>query len=84
MFIPKCSQEFSLNILAHDLNQTKDCGLVLNPNSDVCKVDAYLDADFYGIDGNKEPTDSACVKSRTGFIITSTGCPVFWVSRLHT
>ena len=46
MFSPKFSQKILLNILARYLKQTKDHGLVLDPNSDVCKIDAYPYADF--------------------------------------
>ena len=47
------------------LNQTKDRGLALNPNSDVCKVDAYPDANFSGVYVHEKPTDLARVKIRT-------------------
>ena len=30
------------------------------------------------------PTDPACVKSRTGFIINITNCPFYWASKLQT
>ena len=65
MFNPKCYHEFSLKILTSYLNQTKDCGLALNPDSDVYKVDVYPDADFSGIYVHEKPTDLARVKSRT-------------------
>ena len=42
MFSPKFSQKILLNILARYLKQTKDHGLVLDPNSDVCKVESFL------------------------------------------
>ena len=46
MFIPKQYHKFALKILACDLKQRKDHGLVLNSNYYVCKVDAYPDAIF--------------------------------------
>ena len=49
MFIPKRSQNISLKILSRYLKQTKGCGLVLNPNSGVYKLDTYPDADFSGV-----------------------------------
>ena len=66
------------------LKNTQDHGLVLDPNSDILKVDAYPDADFSGIYGQKKHDDPACAKSFTGFIITFADCPVLWISKLQT
>ena len=46
MFSPKRSHELSLNRLARYLKNTQDRGLVLDPNSDIFKVDA---SGFVGI-----------------------------------
>ncbi len=51
----------------------------MNPSSNVCKIDAYPDADFAGMYGYEEHTDPVCAKSWTGFIITFADCPVFSV-----
>ncbi len=56
----------------------------MNPSSDVCKIDAYPDADFAGMYGHEDHTDPACAKSCTGFIITFAEFPVFWQSKLQT
>ncbi len=56
----------------------------MNPSRDVCKIDAYPDADFASMYGHEEHTDPACSKSWTGFIITFADCPVFWQSKLLT
>jgi hypothetical protein len=58
--------------------------MVMNPSSNVCKIDAYPDADFAGMYGHDNHTDLACAKSCTGFIITFAECPVFWQSKLQT
>ena len=42
MFSPKRYQKLALKILARYLKQTKDHDLVLDPNSDVCKVESFL------------------------------------------
>ena len=34
--------------------------------------------------GHEFPTDPACIKCRTGFIITFAYCPVYWESKLQT
>jgi hypothetical protein len=58
--------------------------MVMNPSSDVCKIDAYPYADFAGMYGHEDHTDPAGAKSCTGFIITFAECPVFWHSNLQT
>ncbi len=58
--------------------------MVMNPSSNVCKIDAYPDADFAGMYGHEDHADPACAKSRTGFIITFVECPVFLQSKLQT
>ena len=84
MFIPKIYHELSLNRLAIHLKNTQDQGIVLDPNYDIFKVDAYPDADFTGIYGQEKYDDPACAKSRTGFIITFADCPILWISKLQT
>ncbi len=56
----------------------------MKPSGNVCKIDAYSDADFAGMYGHEEHTYPACAKSWTGFIITFADCPVFWQSKLQT
>ena len=84
MFSTKRSHELVLNGSERYLKQTNDCGLVLNTYSDVCKFYVCPDADSSVMFGHGGPTDPACVNSRTGFIITFTDFPVFWVSNLQT
>ena len=66
------------------MKNTQDRGLVLDPNSDIFKVDAYPDAEFSGMHGHKKHDDPACEKSCTGFIITFANCPVLRIYRLKT
>ncbi len=84
MFCPKHLHELALKCIGHYLKQTSDQGMVMNPSSDVCKIDAYPDADFAGMFGHEDHTDPTCAKSHTGFIITFAECPVFWQSKLQT
>ena len=58
--------------------------MVLNTSYNVCKLDAYPDADISGIYIHEKPTDPECVKRRTIFIIPFVICPVLWVSKLQT
>ena len=47
-------------------------------------IAAYPDADFTGMYGYERPTDPACAKSWSGFIIVFAGVPVMWQSKLQT
>ncbi len=61
-------------------------GLILKPYAldSTFKTDIYVDADFAGGWGHEDPDDPVCVKSRTGFIIETMGCPVQWSSKLQS
>ena len=48
------------------------------------KIDAHPDADFAGLWGSEDPQDPVSVRSRTGFVICVSDCPVLWVSKLQT
>ena len=58
-------------------------GMRLKPTS-VLKIDCYSDVDFAGLWPHEDPHDSTSVKSRTGFVITVSDCPVMWQSKLQT
>jgi hypothetical protein len=49
MFCPKHLHELVLKHIGCYLKQTSDYGMVMNPSSNVCKIDAYPDADFAGM-----------------------------------
>jgi hypothetical protein len=46
MFCPKHLHELALKRIGRCLKQTPNQGMVMNPSSNVCKIDAYPDADF--------------------------------------
>ncbi len=58
--------------------------MVMNPSADICKIDAFPDADFAGMYGHEEPTDPSCTKSCTGFVIAFAYIPILWQSKLQT
>ena len=62
---------------------TKDNGLVFNPSKKLV-VDCYADADFAGLWGHEDPQDPIFARSRTGFVVTFSNCPLLWVSKLQT
>ncbi|KAL7475134.1 hypothetical protein ACHAW6_001059 [Cyclotella cf. meneghiniana] len=83
MFKLRLVHEVALKRIESYLKVTRDKGLIFY-SSEVLKVDAYPDADFSGLYGYKVVTDPACVKSRTGFLIMVSDCPMVWVSKLQT
>jgi hypothetical protein len=83
-FFPKHSHELALKRIGRYLKQTSDRGMVMNPSTDICTIDAYPDADFAGMYGHEKPTDPSCVKSRSGFVITFADVPILWQSKLQT
>ena len=53
-----------------------------------CELDLWLQPgnwpDFiHWLWSYEDPQDPSCVKSRTGFVIQITGCPLLWASRLQ-
>ena len=62
MLCPKHSHEVVLKQICHYLKLTREYGLVMNPNSDMMKIDCYPDADFSRMYGHEKPTDPVCVK----------------------
>ena len=84
MFCPRKSHEEALKRIGRYLKATQNRGLVINPSTNVLKIDAYPDADFAGMYGCEKHDDPSCVKSRTGYVINVANCPVLWQSKLQT
>ncbi len=57
--------------------------MVIKPTREL-DVDVYPDAYFVGMYGHEKPTDPACTKSCSGFIILFAEVPILWQSRLQT
>ena len=83
MFNPRLSHEKALKRIGRYLKATRDRGMVLKPSGDL-KIDAFPDADFAGLYGHEKTNDPACAKSRTGFVITVSDCPMVWMSKLQS
>ena len=83
MFAPKHSHELALKRIGRYLKNTSERGMVIQPTREL-NVDAYPDADFAGMYGHEKPTDPACAKSRTGFVIMFAGVPILWQSKLQS
>ena len=83
MFCQKHSHELALKCIGRYLKQTPDRAMVMNPSTELCKIDAYPDADFAGMYRHEKPTDLSCVKSCIGFVVTFADVPILWQSKLQ-
>ncbi len=68
MFCPKHSHELALKRIGRYLKNTSSRGMVINPTRELT-IDAYPDAVFAGMYGHEKPTDPACAKSCSIFMI---------------
>ena len=82
-FCCKRSHEVALIRIGRYLKATSKKGMALRPTKEL-KVDCYPDADFAGLWPYEDDQNPTCVKSRTGFVITLSDCPVLWQSKLQT
>jgi hypothetical protein len=78
----KRSHEIALEHIGRYLKGTIDQGLVLRPDGTL-NIDNYVDADFAGLWPYEDKQDPSCVKSRTGFAICISSCPIIWQSKLQ-
>ncbi|KAL7447684.1 hypothetical protein ACHAXS_000067, partial [Conticribra weissflogii] len=70
--------------LAMYLNHTKTLGVIFRVNPKA-GFECYADADFAGaFQSEFSQQDPACAKSRSGWYIMYTGCPIVWASKLQT
>jgi hypothetical protein len=81
---PKRQHAEALRWLARYLKGTRNKGMVYRPDPDK-GLEVYVDSDFAG-NWNKDeaPTDRDTARSRHGYIIMYSGCPVVWKSQLQT
>ena len=57
--------------------------MIVKPTEDL-SIELYADADYGGLWGAEDPADPISVKSRSGFVVTLGGVPVFWQSKMQT
>ena len=79
----KRSHEIALERIGQYLKSTINEGLILKPDN-TFNIDCHVDADFAGLYAIEDIMDPSCVKSRTGFVLSISKCPVVWCSKLQT
>jgi hypothetical protein len=80
---PKVEHSQALKHLGRYLKATRKMGTILKPIEGM-DLEVYVDADFCGNWDPKETWDVDTTRSRHGYIISYTGCPVMWKSQLQT
>jgi hypothetical protein len=75
---PKRSHEKALERIGCYLKGTMKEGLIFKPTNNF-DIDCYVDSRLWNYES---PSDPACVKSRAGFAICISNCPVIWQSKL--
>ena len=81
---PKQSYGKAMQCLCRYLKATRDKGIMCNPDNDK-SYECWVDADSAGgFDQRVAGTDPTTSKSRSGWAITYSGCPVTWASKLQT
>ena len=77
------NNKIALKRIARYLKKTRTRGIFVKPTDDL-SIAHYADADYAGLWGAEDPTDPISVKSRSGFVVTLGGVPVFWQSKMQT
>ncbi|CAJ1962771.1 unnamed protein product [Cylindrotheca closterium] len=57
--------------------------MIIKPTGKL-NLDLFVDADFCGLYNTEPHTDPKSVRSRTGFIVKLSNCPLIWRSQLQT
>ena len=79
---PRRSHEIGLERIGQYLKGTVNEGLIMRPSGRF-DIDCYVDSDFAGLWPYEDKLDPESVKSRTGFVICISGCPVVWISKMQ-
>jgi hypothetical protein len=79
---PRINHTEAVKRICRYLKGSPTKGMYLRPNGHSFEV--YADADFSGLWGAIDSSDPVSSKSRTGFVIMYSGCPIIWASQLQT
>ena len=80
---PWASHAVAIKKICCYLKGTINQGIRYQPTSEFA-LDCYVDSDFSGVFGTESSDDPVCAKSCTGYVITLSGCPLLWVSKLQS
>ena len=80
---PKLCHERAVKRICKYLLDTKDKGIIFKPDP-TKGLECHVDADFAGGWASGEHSNPEALLSRTGFVISYAGCPIYWCSKLQT
>lgn len=80
---PKQSHATAVKSIVRYLHRTRNEGMLLRPSGRL-DLDLYVDADFCSLHGQEADHDPNSARSRTGYIICLSECPIIWKSVLQT
>jgi Reverse transcriptase (RNA-dependent DNA polymerase)/GAG-pre-integrase domain len=80
---PKIEHTQAIKMIARYLKGTKEKGIQCTPNNDSFKC--YTDADFAGNwNADYAENDQSTARSRSGYVVKYSNCPIIWASKLQT
>ena len=80
---PMLCHERAIKRICKYLLGTMDKGMIFRPDMER-GLECHVDADFAGGWASGDTQNPAAVLSRTGFVISYAGCPIYWASKLQT
>jgi hypothetical protein len=80
---PKLSHERAVKRICKYLLDTKDKGIIFEPDA-TRGLECHVDADFAGGWTGGDHSNPEAVLSRTGFVVSYAGCRIYWRSKLQT
>ncbi|CAJ1947018.1 unnamed protein product [Cylindrotheca closterium] len=80
---PKQSHATAVKTILCYLKRTCTKGMIIKPTGKL-NLDLFVDADFCGLYNTEPHTNPNSVRSRTGFIVKLSNCPLIWRSQLQT
>ena len=80
---PKQPHAIAVKRIARYLKGTSTEGTIFKPPKSI-HLDLYVDADFAGLWGSEHPNDPVSVKSRSGHLISLSGCFLIGKTNLQT
>ena len=80
---PKQSHAEAVKMIIRYLSGTKNKGIIFKRPNEL-KLECYADADYAGLYNRESPEDPTSAKSRTGYIISVSGCFILCKSQLQS
>ena len=80
---PKKSHSTAIKTIVRYLAGTIDKGMILKPQGNL-KLEMFCDADFAGLYKRDPDRSVDSARSRTGYIVKLSNCPLVWKSHLQT